>query len=1587
MDGSSFQSPQDLSYRRWRRRNVRSRRRRRNIRSRRRYRKKQAEEALAAFYSNATDGRFVQPTWHGDIDEFLAGVDMLYCARQHISAYEEALKLQKEEDLKQKKKKARRARRQRLKALKRENQEYMSVASPAEDLRRSLQPSSSKDVDTFLSSKRVLDVMVSINGLRVQDHIANVKKLMARVALLRGPIRLAQLDNSLCAEPDDPDFFNTPLIWDTGASFGLTPYRSDFIDYEEVSIPVKDITKTSMVVGIGTVMYKMTATNGDVLFVPGLSYHLPESDIRLMSPQAYHKLYGGCSVVDGEKVDWRLNKQFDMSLVHRIEIPINEETNLPMLFNVTCTEEERTAVGPHFTKVCAHLRHARGFFFGKWSVTEEEVNYEFDDFLHLFPCVTREENMNLTAAQKALLLWHFKLGISMQDVQQLMKSHTAVLEDGTTQIFPPVLKAEPPEAATCPLPPCPTCKLASAKRTKSPSPSTSKKNPSKVDVLARDRYVAGDFVSSDQFKVPVPGRRLFGFGKEKDEDLYTCGTVYHDMATSYIHMEFQSDGSAEETLIGKIQFEQFLGDFGVTIKHLHSDNGIYIAKDFREDCARKGQKQTFSGVGSQFENGAAERAIQTIFWMARSMMLHVALRWNEHEVDSPRLWPFAVKHALWIYNRLPNRVTGLTPLERLSGAKDDHRDLRRAHVWGAPCYVLDPKLQSGKKLPKFDKRARLGQYLGFSPEHSSLVALVRHLGTGYVSPQWHVVFDDKFESVFSAGIISDEEFDKICSTLYDDSRDHYVPPSDVDEDGNFVYYPPPLEDVWLTEEERRENRTRVQEWRDRLKAERCKYEDAFVPKEEVLSQVVEFDPIVEEIDAAPSDGASPVSNSVPEGASVPESEGDDVESPDPDADDEVFDEDVPFNEEDALNSVDNKWSKKLRDRSTLKKPAKLNSITWEDALKYSPRDMAHLSASQRSFLSKSEYRRFLAHFAATLGPHTVPPRAARLSAKKQKYRQRMAAMIESSDNLLMQMELKVPSVEELMASPLAKFIHLAVDNTKYSGSTKELIANYVHPLFLKAKAQASSEDNPNWNQAMYGDAAEEYWDACKVEIATLEKMESWEVVDIPEGKHILGSTWAFRLKRYPDGRPKKYKARFVARGDQQIKDVEYKETYAPVVSWATVRLMLILECMLGLKSCQADVECAFLHGHLEEGEEIYMHMPRGFKQEGKCLRLKRSLYGLKQAPRAFHTYLVKALEKQGMKQSHLDPCLFIGDKVVAVTFVDDCLFWAKDEKDINELLVRLRSDEEHGLLLEKEGDAAGFLGVDLKKKNGQVEMTQTGLIDRIITALGLEGGGHYPKATPASHKPLVRDTDGVAAEGAFSYSSVVGMLLYLAGHSRPDIAYAVNCCARYMFSPRKSHEEALIRIGLYLKGTRDKGLILTPNSSVLNVEAFPDADFGGLYGHEHPSDPACVKSRTGFVIKVANCPVLWKSQLQSSKTALSTMEAEITALAHCCRELFPLIDMVKSLSQVYGLEEQAAEMKVSIHEDNAGALLLAQTLPPQFTPRSKWYHIETVWFREEIVKRGIKLMKICTTEQLGDIFTKGLSKDVFQTLRKKLMGW
>ena len=82
------------------------------------------------------------------------------------------------------------------------------------------------------------------------------------------------------------------------------------------------------------------------------------------------------------------------------------------------------------------------------------------------------------------------------------------------------------------------------------------------------------------------------------------------------------------------------------------------------------------------------------------------------------------------------------------------------------------------------------------------------------------------------------------------------------------------------------------------------------------------------------------------------------------------------------------------------------------------------------------------------------------------------------------------------------------------------MVNYANPLVLAAKTTASSADNPTWDQAMKGPFAEEYWRAGEVEVETLERIKAWTVVEREAGMNVLPGTWAFKLKRYPDGKGK-----------------------------------------------------------------------------------------------------------------------------------------------------------------------------------------------------------------------------------------------------------------------------------------------------------------------------------------------------------------------------------------------------------------------------------------------------------------------------------
>ena len=107
---------------------------------------------------------------------------------------------------------------------------------------------------------------------------------------------------------------------------------------------------------------------------------------------------------------------------------------------------------------------------------------------------------------------------------------------------------------------------------------------------------------------------------------------------------------------------------------------VFTANIFYEAYKDGGQTQSFSGVGVKHQNAEAEQAIQTIMYMARSFMIHAGLHWSGDGSDDLGLWSFAVDHAAWLYNRIPQQKSGITPLELLTGHCIDYSDLPHGHV-------------------------------------------------------------------------------------------------------------------------------------------------------------------------------------------------------------------------------------------------------------------------------------------------------------------------------------------------------------------------------------------------------------------------------------------------------------------------------------------------------------------------------------------------------------------------------------------------------------------------------------------------------------------------------------------------------------------------------------------------------------------------------------------------------------------------------------------------------------------------------------------------------------------------------------------
>ena len=1369
-----------------------------------------------------------------------------------------------------------------------------------------------------------------------------------------------------------------PVVIDSGASDGLTPFRADFITYTSTTGSLNGIGSQSQICGYGKVRWKVIDQHGQVQIIETTAYHVPSASIRLYSPQKdfIQHQRGSLHITASECTLQLPNSTSNLSF------PFHPTNNLPLMVLAPNSEndpqqalvvEEDFSLDPFSgsgntpalqdtstsTSSSASLRIPTPALVTPPPMTSVDINNAILD----------EHNINLSRAQAELLGWHYRFGhVNMHTLQRFMHP-LKKLDNQDTEIElgkPCLVTTRNARTHSCTPPQCAACILAKMER----CPTSTSRSPGSNDAhsLRANDLNPGDRVSMDQYVVSHKGRTLTN--SSRDNEKYNGGTLFVDHASGYLFNHLQISLRSGETLVGKRLLEREATEHGTVIRSFQADNGVFTSAEFKEDLDRKQQPLHLSGVGAHHQNGVAERSIKTVSYLARSMLIHSALRWPRHH--SLDLWPFALQHAVYIWNQLPSN-DGFSPQEKWCGVKNQNNNhIRRLHPWGCPAYVLDPKLQDGKKLPKWHPRSRQGKFLGYSSQHASNVGLILNPVTKRISPQFHVLFDDFFTTVRSVDdthdpVLDEVNWDQLIRTL---GTDRYFEHEDVD-------YVPPIADEWLSPEERQARVRRQQPIHQR---------EPPVQREPTFQRepIVPDPPLQREITTL-SDRLSSLETPQPkeEIQSAPQSSSSRSTS-----------------EIDPSNIVTGRRS---RSRTCRYSPEAFNAVmastpsppfplSQQKAVSHPPTSNTKQQSVKvskprnpcKKFFNAETYNAIKDHESVDL---SAIPQFYNVSQAEGAMKKKHTGF-DRLDERLQQLDWDT-SMSALAAST-SSFESQQLFNLveQYEDPISDFLDD-AHPLMLAAKL--NDQDTPRWKEATRGENAEGFWQAMWIEICTLIKMGAWELVDKKPDMHVVPSTWAFKIKRYPTGLVRKLKARFCVRGDLQKDGVDVFETYAPVVSWMTIRLLLILSVVLELETVQVDYTAAFCQAHMTH--DVFINLSLGWQRlnkmglpvsfaEGKVLKLKRSLYGQRDSPRNWFLHLKGKLEEVGMKQSAHDPCLFIGRKTLCLVYVDDCLFFSPDKENIHQLIQDLKKK---GLDLNIEDDVAGFLGLQIKKlESGFVSLTQIGLIDRIIKALHLEDAN--PKFAPAPKEPLGKDPNGTPFSQEFNYASVIGMLLYLL-HSQPEISFAVSQCARYTHNPTEKHATYLKHIGKYLKHTRDKGLLLNPKKDApLDIQCYVDADFAGLWNQEEQADPHCVRSRSGYVILIAGCPVLWKSKLQSL-IAQSTMESEYIALSTACKELLPLQRIVKEVAETFELDEgKMSEIRSTIWEDNEACLKLANLELPYMTNRSKHIALKYHWFREHTNKEWV-VKPIASICQLADLFTKGLAPDQFEKLRFQIMGW
>ncbi|GFT67944.1 retrovirus-related Pol polyprotein from transposon RE2 [Trichonephila clavipes] len=512
----------------------------------------------------------------------------------------------------------------------------------------------------------------------------------------------------------------------------------------------------------------------------------------------------------------------------------------------------------------------------------------------------------------------------------------------------------------------------------------------------------------------------------------------------------------------------------------------------------------------------------------------------------------------------------------------------------------------------------------------------------------------------------------------------------------------------------------------------------------------------------------------------------------------------------------------------------------------------------------------------------------------------------------------------------------------------------VHLVNNVPNSYFEAENSANWKN----------WKlAMENELDSLDKHKVWEIVQKPAKSKLIKTKWVYSLKQDDAGKNIKYKARLVAAGFNQIKNIDYSESYSPVVNIESFRLLIALAAKLKLNVNFFDVKTAYLYGDLEE--TVYVLPPPGYEKligDDKVCKLKKSIYGLPQSGRNWYMKIKGELEKFGLKQLASDNCVFIKSVnqsvLILCMYVDDLAIFCNNDKMYEDIVSKIKNVFEV-----VENKTNKFLGMEIEKCENGIYLSQCDYINSLLVKHNLEN-------CKSVKTPIVKGEDKIfPSTNEFiditMYQELIGELLYLANRTRPDISFVMSYLYQFNHNPEKRYYNLAKRVLRYLMGSKDKKLFYENEFGILNASS--DASWGNAENG---------KSFSGGVVLLGNSLILWKCRKQKS-VSLSTCEAELFSISEICKDIIWTVNLLTELKC-----EKFINNAVTLNSDSQAAIQWIKGT--RSSNKSRHMNLRFHFIKDLIEDTVIKLEYVQTEFLISDFLTKAMNVEKLEYSMQKI---